>query len=260
MLFEVEASLTYDFAAPCEVLLLVEAAHGHGQEIISDALTFWPPVESVRIDDPVTGERRTVFVAAGRVNALYRARVDVKSANHELADADEVAIRDLPSEVLAYLRASRYSPSDRLLRFVEREFGDLRGGRKVAAILAWIAEHVDYQAGVSHSETTAIDTFIDRAGVCRDFSHLVIALCRAANVPARAVSAYAWTLDPPDLHAVAEVYLGGRWRLIDASGLAPVDGLVRVATGRDAADIAFMTIFGSATLVEQGFKIDKIEG
>ena len=226
--------------------------------MLSDALTFWPPVDATRIDDPMTGERRTVFSAAGRVNALYRATVRITPADQALADEPEMAVRDLPSEVLAYLRASRYSPSDRLLRFVDREFGGLKGGRKVAAILAWIAEHVDYEFGVSHSGTTAIDTFIDRAGVCRDFSHLVIALCRAANVPARAVSAYAWRLEPQDLHAVAEVYLGGRWRLIDATGLAPVDGLVRVATGRDAADIAFMTIMGGATLVEQHFKIDKL--
>jgi len=260
MRFEIEASLTYDFAAPCEVLLLVEAAHGRGQEVISDALTFWPPTRAKRIDDPVTGERRTVFAASGHINALYRATVEVAPADHDLTDAADMAIADLPSDVLAYLRASRYSPSDRLLSFVDREFGDLRGGAKVAAILAWIAEHVDYRSGVSHSSTTAIDTFIDRAGVCRDFSHLVIALCRAANVPARAVSAYAWTLEPPDLHAVAEVYLGGRWRLIDATGLAPLDGLVRVATGRDAADIAFMTIFGSAILVEQSFKIDRTGG
>lgn len=258
MLFEVEASLTYDFLTPCEVLLLVEAAHSPGQAVLSDALTFWPPVEATRIDDPMTGERRTVFNAAGRVNALYRATVRITPADQALEDGAEMPIRDLPSEVLAYLRASRYSPSDRLLRFVDREFSALQGGRKVAAILAWIAEHVDYEAGVSHSATTAIDTLIDRAGVCRDFSHLVIALCRAANVPARAVSAYAWKLEPPDLHAVAEVYLGGRWRLIDATGRAPLDGLVRVATGRDAADIAFMTIFGAATLVEQHFKIDRI--
>lgn len=100
---------------------------------------------------------------------------------------------------------------------------------------------------------------MDRAGVCRDFTHLVIGLCRAANIPARAVSAYAWRLEPPDLHAIAEVYLGGRWRLIDATGLAPIDGLVRVATVRDAADIAFMTIFGRASLIEQSFSIQAIE-
>lgn len=114
--------------------------------------------------------------------------------------------------------------------------------------------------GSATRRRTAVDTLIDRAGVCRDFSHLAIALCRAGKIPARAVSAYAWTLEPPDLHAVAEVYLGGRWRLIAPSGLAPLDGLVRVATGRDAADIAFMTIFGVATLVEQRFRIDRAGG
>lgn len=260
MRFEIEASLTYDFAAPCEVLLLVEAAHGQGQLVTSDALTFWPPSPARRIDDPLTGERRTVFAASGRINALYRATVETAPADHDLGGVAEMAIADLPSEVLPFLRASRYSPSDRLMRFVDREFGDLRGGAKVAAILAWIADHVDYRAGVSHAATTAVDTLIDRAGVCRDFSHLAIALCRAGNIPARAVSAYAWTLEPPDLHAVAEVYLGGRWRLIDPSGLAPLDGLVRVATGRDAADIAFMTIFGAAMLVEQRFRIDRVGG
>lgn len=103
-----------------------------------------------------------------------------------------------------------------------------------------------------------METFIDHAGVCRDFSHLLIALCRAADIPARAVSAYAWSLEPPDLHAIAEVYLGGRWRMVDATGKAPINGLVRGATGRDAADIAFMTIFGEAQLVEQSFRINRV--
>lgn len=258
VLFGVEASLTYDFAAPCEVLLLVEAASGPDQIVRSQALTFWPDVEASRTDDLVTHEHRTVFQASGRVNALYRAQVEIMARDHDLEGLPTAAIRDLPGEVLPFLRASRYSPSDRLESFAHREFGELSGGRRVLAILDWIAEHIDYRFGVSHSSTTAIDTFIDRAGVCRDFSHLVIALCRAADIPARAVSAYAWGLEPPDLHAIAEVYLGGRWRLIDATGKAPIEGLVRVATGRDAADIAFMTIFGTAQLVEQSFKIEKL--
>ena len=260
MQFNIEASLTYDFSAPCEVLLLVEASHGRGQTVSAEALTFWPPVKTTRIDDAVTGERRTVFAATGRVNALYRATVEVSPLDHDFRNAPETSVHHLSGDTLAYLRASRYSPSDHLMRFAEREFGDLRGGAKVGAIVAWIASHVDYQTNVSHSATTAVDTFIDRAGVCRDFSHLVIALSRAANIPARAVSAYAWGLDPPDLHAVAEVYLGGRWWLIDATGMARTENLVRVATGRDAADIAFMTIFGSAALCEQHFKIARMDG
>ncbi|MGH1558419.1 transglutaminase-like domain-containing protein [Caulobacter segnis] len=180
MRFDVEASLTYDFATPCEVLLLVEAAHGPDQVVRSEALTFWPNVDAVRVDDPVTFERRTVFTGSGRINALYRAQVDVAPRPQDLAEASAMAIRDLPGAVLPFLRPSRYSPSDRLERFARHAFGDLSGGRRVMAILAWIAENVTYRAGVSDAGTTAIDTLIDRAGVCRDFTHLVIGLCRAA--------------------------------------------------------------------------------
>jgi len=259
MRFEIQAQLTYDFAAPCEVLLMVEAASRHDQAIQLETLGFSPDVHVARLDDAVSGERRAVFAASGQVQIAYAAQVEIAPRVSNLRGAATMAIRDLPGEALPYLRASRYCPSDRFESFVEREFAALSGGDKVEAILAWIADHVDYRPGISDSTTTARDTFVDRAGVCRDFAHLAITLCRAADIPARAVSAYAWALEPADLHAVAEVYLGGRWQLIDPTGKAPIDGLVRVATGRDAADIAFMTIFGKATLLEQSFAITKCD-
>lgn len=255
MQFEIQANLSYDFSTPCEVLLMLEAAHGSGQNVHNETLRFSPLAEIVRIDDGLSGERRVVFTAHGQVEIAYTAKVEVEQRVWDLQDAGRMAIRDLPSEALPYLRASRYCPSDRFESFVEREFAALSGGAKVQAILDWIAAHIDYRSGVSDSTTTARDTFVDRAGVCRDFAHLAITLCRAADIPARAVSAYAWKLVPADLHAVAEVYLGGCWRLIDPTGMAPIDGLVRVATGRDAADIAFMTIFGSARMITQSFAI-----
>lgn len=260
MHFRLHAQLTYDFAAACETLLLLEAARSPDQAVHSERLTIAPEVEVSRLDDPLTGERRAVFTARGRVELNYQADVEVLARVAELRGVPAMAIRDLPAEALPFLRASRYCPSDRFERFVAREFGDLAGGDKVVAMLAWIASHLDYQPGLSDAATTALDTFADRAGVCRDFSHLAISLCRAADIPARAVSAYAWKLEPPDLHAVAEVYLGGCWRLIDPTGLAPIEGLVRVATGRDAADIAFMTIFGEAQLVAQAFTIQRTAG
>jgi len=258
MHFQIRADLTYDFAERCEVLLLLEAARAPDQAVHRERLTVTPAAALSRLDDSVTGERRAVFTAHGRVSLAYEAEVEVMARDAELKGAPVVAVRDLPGEALRYLRASRYCPSDRFESFVEREFGALAGGDKVAAILEWIAGHLDYRTGVSDSASTALDTFVDRAGVCRDYTHLAITLCRAADIPARAVSAYAWKLKPPDLHAVAEVYLGGRWRLVDPTGKAPVGGLVRVATGLDAADIAFMTIFGRAELVSQAFAIRKV--
>jgi len=255
MPFQIRADLTYDFAEPCEVLLLLEAARAHDQAVRDERLTITPAADLSRLDDSVTGERRAVFTAEGRVQIAYKAEVDVLPRDTALTDAPAMAIRDLPGEALRYLRPSRYCPSDRFERFVEREFGAYAGGGKAAAIVEWIQAHLDYRSDVSDAATTAQDTFVDRAGVCRDFAHLAITLLRAADIPARSVSAYAWKLEPPDLHAVVEAYLGGRWRLFDPTGLAPVAGLVRVATGLDAADIAFMTIFGRATLVSQAFAV-----
>lgn len=257
MKLHVEARLRYQFAQPCEVLLLLEAARSHDQAVLEETLSINPAADQARLDCSVSGERRLVFNAQGDVEIAYDATVEVMSRDQSLAGAARVAIGDLPGEALPFLRASRFCPSDRFEAFVEREFSQSKGGDKVEAILAWIAEHMDYKAGVSDAVTTALDSFVDRAGVCRDFAHLAITLCRAADIPARAVSAYAWKLEPPDLHAVAEVYVGGRWIMIDPTGKAPVDGLVRVATGRDASDIAFMTIFGRAELTDQSFTVRK---
>jgi transglutaminase-like putative cysteine protease len=257
MTFQIEARFVYRFDQRCEVLLLVEAARSPDQIVLSESLRLDPSVAVARLDDDVTGERRAVFDAEGRIEIAYSATVQVLPRLSRVGEGRISPVRELPGEALKYLRPSRYCPSDRFESFVAREFGALDSGDQVAALLAWIAEHIDYRAGVSTVETTALDTFVDRAGVCRDFTHLAISLCRAAGVPARAVSAYAWDLQPPDMHAVLEVYLGGRWQLVDPTGRAPADGLVRVATGLDAADIAFMTIFGRAEHVEQSFSINR---
>lgn len=255
MIFQIEARLAYRFDQRCEVLLLLEAARSADQTVLSESLRLEPQVEIARLDAPVTGERRAVFVAEGDLEIRYDATVEVNPRDSRLGEGHVSPVRGLPGEALRYLRPSRYCPSDRFESFVAREFGALHSGEQVKAVLAWISAHVDYRAGVSNVESTALDTFVDRAGVCRDFTHLAISLCRAAGVPARAVSAYAWGLEPPDMHAVVEVFLGGRWQLVDPTGLAPVDGLVRVATGLDAADIAFMTIFGRGEHVSQTFTI-----
>lgn len=256
MILDVRADLTYDFAGDCETLVLLEAARTADQTVHREALEISPAADIQRRDDAVSGERAFVFTATGPVTLTYQARVAVERITHGLSAAPPGAIRDLPHEALRYLRPSRFCPSDRFERFVQREFAGAGDG-KVAAILAWIGDHIDYRSGVSDAGATALDTFTDRAGVCRDFAHLAIALCRAADIPARAVSAYAWNIDPPDLHAVAEVYVGGRWVLVDPTGKASPDHLVRVATGADAADIAFLSIFGEATLLEQAFTVTR---
>lgn len=258
MIFDVRADLLYRFDAPCEVLLLIEAADHPGQAVRAQSLTIEPVRDLARAVD-ATGGRRAAFVAEGEVRIAYAASVE-RNDPAEDDDRSVHPIRDLPDEALPFLWPSRYCPSDRFHHFVERTFGGLKDGALVEAILGWTAEHLEYRGGVSTSLTDALDTFVDRVGVCRDYAHLAISLLRASGVPARAVSAYAWGLEPPDMHAVVEAWVGGRWRLFDPTGRAPVEGLVRVATGPDAAHIAFMTILGGARMLEQSFRIDRREG
>jgi len=151
---------------------------------------------------------------------------------------------------LPYLNPSRYCESDRLAKFAYDEFGSLDPGyARVSAIVEWVHRHLDYVPGSTGPSTTACDVLVGRAGVCRDYAHLTISLCRGLGIPARYLAGYAVDLQPPDFHGFCEVWLGDRWYLVDATRLAPVAGFVRIGTGRDASDASFSTIIGSANPV-----------
>lgn len=242
MKLNISATLTYGFGSATQVIAAIEAARSPDQSVLSDELRITPDATLIRDEDAGTGERRFRAALGGRVEISYRALVDNGERAQLGAGARQHDWLELPQDVLPYLLPSRFCPSDEFGRFAQREFRSIAGGgAKALAVLDWLHTHLDYVHGVSHARTTAEQTFIDRAGVCRDFSNLGIALTRALNIPARAVSAYALDLNPPDFHAVYEVYLDGRWWLVDPTRLAPVEGLVRICSGRDAADIAFLT-------------------
>jgi transglutaminase-like putative cysteine protease len=161
----------------------------------------------------------------------------------------EVPVPRLPPQVLTYLYPSRYCQSDRLLKLASREFGQQwQGYSRVQAIRDWVLQRTTFTQNTSNSNTSAIDTLIDTVGVCRDFAHLMIALCRAINIPARFTTGIDYGADPvlgpTDFHAYVEAWLGDRWYIFDPSGTAIPMGFVRFASGRDAADVAFATIFG----------------
>lgn len=257
MRLRVRSELVYRFDPPTDAIFQIQAARWPGQDIVAESLTTTPHVDFHEDVDGAFGARTLRAHLQGEVAVVYRATVD----NGVLAGLPKGASQhdwnDLPVEALTYLLPSRYCPSDQFQRFVVREFGASLGGERVLAVLDWISRNIDYEFGVSNSETTAVHTFIDRAGVCRDFTHLGIALCRASGIPARAVSAYAYQLTPPDFHAVFEVYLDGAWRLVDPTGLAPIEGLVRIACGRDAADIAFLTTRENCRMVRQSVTVEE---
>ena len=254
----VRAELVFDFLTGSEAIVSVQAAHSPDQAVISERLLLTPATDIVQDAADERGERRFRTYFKEEVSIVYEATIDNGLRIALPASARKSSWLELPQEVLQYLTPSRYCPSDRFLLFANREFGAIdTGGAQVLAVLDWIHRNVDYTPGVSNAETTAERTFVDRAGVCRDFSHLGITLCRALNIPARAVSAYAWKLDPPDFHAVFEVYLDGGWWLVDPTQLAPIDGLVRIGVGRDAGDIAFLTTSGPCKSISQSVTVEQ---
>lgn len=245
-------ALDYEVAEPgCDFVFNIHAAHTQRQRVLTETLDLSQPLQPRVEADPTTGNRYLRIQARpGPLKVSYDATVDLQ---HHLADPreiPEIPVAALPLHVLGYVYPSRYCQSDRLLRFAMREFGHLRQGYgRVQAIRDWVLEHTTFTSNSSTSNTSAVDTLLETVGVCRDFAHLMIALCRAVNIPARFTTGIDYGADPAlgpsDFHAYVEVYLGHRWYLFDPSGTAIPMGFVRFGTGRDAADVAFATIFGS---------------
>jgi transglutaminase-like putative cysteine protease len=243
--------LNYDITDfSCDFILNVHAAQTLAQTVVGESLVISQPVLSNLFTDPLTHARFVRFKASsGPLVVRYQATVDI---NHFTAPTDqiaEVAVADLPVEVLRYIYPSRYCQSDRLHRLAVKEFGHLpQGYSRVQAIRDWVLNHVTFKSNTSNGNTTAVDTLIEQMGVCRDFAHLMIALCRAVNIPARFATGIDYGADPvlgpTDFHAYVEVYLGDRWYLFDPSGVAIPMGFVRFGTGKDAAETAFATLFG----------------
>lgn len=243
--------LNYDIAPPgCDFIFNIHAAQTHHQTVVSESLNISQTLVSDLYTDLVTHTRFLRLKAlAGPLQVRYEATVDVHHHTGQPDHLHEMAIANLPGPVLPYLYPSRYCQSDRLLRLAAHEFGHLwQGYSRVQAIRDWVNQRVTFQSNTSNGNTTAIDTLVEEVGVCRDFAHLMIALCRALNIPARFATGIDFGADPAlgpsDFHAYVEVYLGERWYLFDPSGVAIPMGFVRFGTGRDAADAAFATIFG----------------
>jgi len=182
------------------------------------------------------GRLHVVRSNAGRLQIAYTATVRPTSAVPAPGDA-------LDTEAITYLRQSRYCPSDAMVGFAGVELGPDVTPDDIAE---WVFERLAYVLGMSGPTTTALETLAANAGACRDFAHLTIALCRARGIPARLAAVYAPGLTPMDFHAVVEARVDGTWRVLDPTRLAPRSSLVRIATGRDAADTAFATTLAGA--------------
>ncbi|WP_280154374.1 transglutaminase family protein [Piscinibacter sp. XHJ-5] len=259
--------LGYDIAEPgCDFIFNIHAAHTDQQRVVEEWLTISQDLQPrVETDSATRNRYLRLQAAAGPLKVAYGATIDLSHHVGDPAQIGEVPVARLPQEALGYLYPSRYCQSDRLHRFAMREFGQRwQGYSRVQAIRDWVLQRTTFSSNTSDSNTSAIDTLLETVGVCRDFAHLMIALCRAINIPARFTTGIDYGADPalgpPDFHAYVEVYLGDRWYLFDPSGTAIPMGFVRLGTGRDAADVAFATIFGTVTSAAPRIAIEPIAG
>jgi transglutaminase-like putative cysteine protease len=244
--------LAYEIAdAPADFVFNIHAAQTACQTVVSEALTTTQNVpHHVHLDAATATRYLRVRGEPGPFGVMYSATVDIDHHREAPVRLDEVPIARMPPQVMPFIYPSRYCPSDRMRRYANREFGHLRPGYwRALAIHDWVRQRTAFSSGSSHDGTDALDTLVGQVGVCRDFAHLMIALCRALNIPARFVTGIDYgapaSMGLPDFHAYVEVFLGSRWYAFDPTGISPPMGLVRIGTGRDAADVSFATMFGT---------------
>lgn len=258
----IETRFRFRADQPTDVLLQFEAADLPEQNLqdVSTTMSESQHVGRVAAQDTI-GER--IWIRAdGEFEAHHTAVATIDRLVNDVETLDRVDLHDLPGEAVPYLFDSRYCPADRFQSFVSSEFTELSGGAKIVAMRDWIAEHFTYAPGSSTATTTALDSFVERQGICRDYAHVLISLARGAGIPARFVSCYGPDVTPQDFHAVAEVFLadpstpgGGAWQLVDATGMAVASEIVKIGVGRDAADVSFLTSFGPTTFLEKDVNV-----
>jgi len=249
MKFRVTSILNYNVSQPSTLILNIHPSNKN-QILLNESFLVAGDHNTAEVAGH-DGSRliRSIINSPCALNFSYVATVENNWHTINFENLVETQVYEFPPEILTYLYPSRYCQSDKLFRFADHQFGSIENPfAKVHAITDWIHKNVEYLSGSTNAETSAYDTVTQQAGVCRDFAHLGIALCRALTIPARYCSAYAYQLQPQDFHAVFEVYLAGHWVLFDATKLAPLNGLVRISVGRDAADTAIANIFGNIEL------------
>ncbi len=248
MEISVGCNLQYSSAAPTYFIFQIAAANADNQTIKSENFVLPPNPTGAGYEeytDPITKTRKIrALLGPGVVDVRYEATVDLKTDEFDPINVVEFDFVNLPMDVIDYIAPSRYCPSDTFVEFAHRTFGSVtRGHTRVTSICDWIFDHIRYQAGSTGPATDAGQVFKGKAGVCRDFSHVGISICRALGIPSRYACVYADGLSPQDFHAVFQAYLlgpnGGSWFTFDPTRMASVDRVVRISAGQDAADVPF---------------------
>ncbi|MET0146043.1 MAG: transglutaminase family protein [Ilumatobacteraceae bacterium] len=245
MKLDVGCTMTFSALWATPAMLMLRPRSGEGQWVLAERYLIDPQVPIAEFTDAHGNLCQRIVVPAGPMSIRVEATVDTADEIDVDVTAPRVPIQEVPDWALQFLIPSRYCQSDLMFQHAASiTAGALPGYPQVEAIRSWIAREVTYEYGTSSASTSSVDTLETRHGVCRDFAHLGIALCRSLDIPARMVVGYLHELEPMDLHAWFEAYVGGRWFTFDATQRSPKGNRVSVAYGRDAADVALVTQFG----------------
>jgi transglutaminase-like putative cysteine protease len=251
MKLDVGCELIFDVTDFTPFLLMLRPRSGYGQWVSEERYTLSPLVPVVEYLDPFSNLCQRLVAPGGRFVVTASAVVETAEATDIEPGAPFTLVQNLPENALQFLLPSRYCQSDMVGGLARQIIGDaLPGYDQVELIRGWIHQNIEYRYGSSNASTSALETASEKVGVCRDFAHLGIALCRSLNIPARIVVGYLQDLEPMDVHAWFEAYVAGRWYTFDATQEHPRGGRIAIAYGRDAADVALATQFGPATLAE----------
>lgn len=249
MILDASCQLDYQTSEEVPAIFMLRPRSGWAQWIMREEFHTRPHVPVMEFADVYGNLCQRIVMPPGSFHLSVQCRAQVADTVDEDPGVPLLLVQNLPPEVLHYLLPSRYCQSDQLSVLAASIVGHLPPSfERVSAICAWICQNIANIQGCTDSSTSALDTAGTRQGVCRDFAHLAIALCRAINVPARMVVGFLYQLHPMDLHAWFEAYIGGRWYTFDATESVTRGNRIVVAYGRDAADVALATLFGSFTM------------
>ncbi len=257
MRLNAECRIVFEASAPTPTIFMLRPRSGLGQWIVSEEYLLEPSIPVVEYTDGFGNLCQRLVIQPGPFSIYTNACVEAADELDLLPGAPFVPVENLPEGTLQFLLPSRYCQSDQLGDLASEVVGDaMPGYDQVEAIRSWIQSNIEYCYGTSNTSTSATDTAANRIGVCRDFAHLGIALCRSLNIPARMVVGYLYQLEPMDLHAWFEAFVGDRWYTFDGTQKEPRGNRIAIAYGRDAADVALSTQFGPMELLEMKVQVE----
>jgi transglutaminase-like putative cysteine protease len=253
------SSITVDCEQDCPAVAMLRPRSGLAQWVMAERYELTPWVPATEYVDSYGNLCQRYTIPQGQATVTVQSEVEVADQVAVDFHAPCTPVELLPNDALVYLLQSRYCPSDKMEDHA-REIvkGTPPGYAQVERIRQWIHDNHEYKYGVSHESTDALDTMEAKAGVCRDFAHIGVALCRSLKIPARVVVGYLYQLDPMDLHAWFEAFVGGRWYTFDATQVEPRGGRIVIAYGRDIADVAFFSNYGPMKVTEMKVSVEKL--